>query len=202
MFNKIIEDYSFLKNLDENTKYIIINSLITKKFDMGYTLIKEGQACAGFSFIKLSNGDTCYLSMSCLISDELYPAYAEVTNPVEIAFIPTSIFNKYIYNTIDFQKYLFENLYSKFNSVLNVLEEVAFLNIDTRIAKYFINISKEANNTKFLYLTHEKIAKEVGTSREVVSRMLTNFKNKDIISIQRGKITVLDFKKLNSIANL
>lgn len=48
MFNKIIEDYSFLKNLDENTKYIIINSLITKKFDMGYTLIKEGQACAGF----------------------------------------------------------------------------------------------------------------------------------------------------------
>ena len=56
--------------------------------------------------------------------------------------------------------------------------------------------------TKFLYLTHEKIAKEVGTSREVVSRMLTNFKNKDIISIQRGKITVLDFKKLNSIANL
>ncbi len=182
MFNKIIEDYSFLKNLDENTKYIIINSLITKKFDMGYTLIKEGQACAGFSLIlsgeirvfkisekgrevtlyKLSKGDTCYLSMSCLISD----------------------------------------LYSKFNSVLNVLEEVAFLNIDTRIAKYFINISKEANNTKFLYLTHEKIAKEVGTSREVVSRMLTNFKNKDIISIQRGKITVLDFKKLNSIANL
>lgn len=222
MFNKIIEDYSFLKNLDENTKYIIINSLITKKFDMGYTLIKEGQACAGFSLIlsgeirvfkisekgrevtlyKLSKGDTCYLSMSCLISDELYPAYAEVTNPVEIAFIPTSIFNKYIYNTIDFQKYLFENLYSKFNSVLNVLEEVAFLNIDTRIAKYFINISKEANNTKFLYLTHEKIAKEVGTSREVVSRMLTNFKNKDIISIQRGKITVLYFKKLNSIANL
>ena len=48
MFNKIIEDYSFLKNLDENTKYIIINSLITKKFDMGYTLIKEGLACAGF----------------------------------------------------------------------------------------------------------------------------------------------------------
>ena len=51
-------------------------------------------------------------------------------------------------------------------------------------------------------MTQEKIAQELGTSREVVSRMLADFKNKDILTSQRGKITILDFEKLNSVTKL
>ena len=221
-FDDLALIYPFLNILDDENKKIVNSSLIIKDFDPDYTLIHEGASCLGFSLIikgsirvyKLSNkgrevtlyklysGDTCYLSMSCMLSNKSYPAFAEVLEQTKIAFIPSNIFNKYIYNTVEFQKYIFNNLYSKFNEIINVLEEVAFESIDTRVAKYLILTSKNSNNSKFLYLTQEKIAQEVGTSREVVSRMLTNFKNKKILTSQRGKLTILDFEKLSAIAKL
>ncbi|MGL5346995.1 MAG: Crp/Fnr family transcriptional regulator [Peptostreptococcaceae bacterium] len=222
LWNTLVDIYPFLKNLDNESKNIIESSLIIKNFDADYTLMYEGSSCLGFSLIikgtirvykisdkgrevtlyKLSSGDTCYLSMSCILSNKSYPAFAQVIEPVTIAFIPSTIFNNFIYNTLDFQKYIFNNLYMKFNEVVNVLEEVAFESIDTRIAKYLLNTSRNTNNSKYLYLTQEKIAQELGTSREVVSRMLTDFKNKDIVTSNRGKITILDFNKLFSITNL
>lgn len=221
-WSSLVDIYPFLKNLDDSSKDIVKSSLIIRDFDTDYTLMHEGSSCLGFSLIikgsirvykisdkgrevtlyKLSSGDTCYLSMSCILSNKSYPAFAQVVEPVTIAFIPNSIFNKYLYNTLDFQKYIFNNLYMKFNEVVNVLEEVAFDSIDTRIAKYLLNTSLNTNNSKYLYLTQEKIAQEVGTSREVVSRMLSDFKNKDIITSNRGKITILDFDKLYSITKL
>ncbi len=222
IWNELCNVYPFLKDVNDDAKEIIKASLIVKKLDVDYTLMQEGSSCLGFSLItkgsirvyklsdkgrevtlyKLSSGDTCYLSMSCMLSSQAYPAFAEVIEPCTIVFIPSSIFNKYIYNTIEFQKYIFTNLYNKFNEVINVLEEVAFASIDTRLAKYLLQTSQNANNSKFLYLTQERIAQEVGTSREVVSRMLTDFKNKDILTSQRGKITILDFDKLYNISKL
>ncbi|MGL5314953.1 MAG: Crp/Fnr family transcriptional regulator [Peptostreptococcaceae bacterium] len=222
IWNELEKIYPFLDCLDDNKKEIIKSSLIIKNYETDYTLIHEGASCIGFSLIvkgairvyklsdkgrevtlyKLSSGDTCYLSMSCMLSNKSYPAFAEVIEPTTVAFIPSSIFNSFIYDTLDFQKYIFVNLYNKFNDVVNVLEEVAFESIDTRIAKYLLQTSRNSNNSMYLYLTQEKIAQEVGTSREVVSRMLTDFKNKDILTSSRGKITIQDFDKLSSLTKL
>lgn len=222
IWNDLINLYPFLDVLESDTKELIKNSLIIKNFKSDYTLIHEGASCLGFSLIlngvirvyklsdkgreatlyKLESGDTCYLSMSCMLSNESYPAFAEVLEPTKIAFIPSSIFNKYIYNTLNFQKYMFKNLYSKFNEVVGVLEEIAFERIDVRIAKYLLLTSQKTNNSKFIYITQEKIAQELGTSREVVSRILTDFKNKDILTAKRGKITILDFDNLKSFSTL
>lgn len=222
VWNDLISLYPFLDKLDKNSQDVIKDSLIVKRFDNEYTLIHEGASCLGFSLIlkgtirvyklsdkgreatlyKLNPGDTCYLSMSCIISEKSYPAFAEILESATIVFIPSSIFKEFVYNTLDFQKYIFKNLYNKFNDVLDVLEEIAFERIDVRVAKYLLSTSQKTNNSKFIYLTQEKIAQELGTSREVVSRMLTDFKNKEIITSQRGKITILDFEKLNSISNL
>lgn len=222
IWNELEKIYPFLECLDDNKKEIIKSSLIVKNYETDYTLIHEGASCIGFSLIikgtirvyklsdkgrevtlyKLSSGDTCYLSMSCMLSNKSYPAFAEVIEPTTVAFIPSSIFNSFIYDTLDFQKYIFGNLYNKFNDVVNVLEEVAFESIDTRIAKYLLQTSRNSNNSMYLYLTQEKIAQDIGTSREVVSRMLTDFKNKDILTSSRGKITIQDFNKLNSLTKL
>lgn len=221
-WNELIYIYPFFNTLDEETKSIIKDSLIIREFDSDYTLIYESSSCLGFSLIisgsirvyklsdkgrevtlyKLEEGDTCYLSISCMLTNEHFPSFAEVIEPAVIAFIPSSIFNKHVYNTLEFQKYMFKNLYTKFNNVLKVLEEVAFESVDIRIAKYLLLTSQKTNNSKYLYLTQEKIAQELGTSREVVSRMLTDFRNKGILISSRGKISILDFDKLNSIAKL
>ena len=134
--------------------------------------------------------------MSCMLTNEVYPAFAETIEPTTIVFIPNDVFNKYIYSTLDFQKYMVTNLFAKYTEIINLLEEIAFDRMDVRISKYLIEISKKANNSNFLYLTQERIAQELGTSREVVTRILTDFKNKDIITTQRGKITITDRENL------
>ncbi|MDO7205886.1 Crp/Fnr family transcriptional regulator [Paraclostridium bifermentans] len=140
--------------------------------------------------------------MSCMLSNEVFPAFAEVIEPTKIIFIPTDIFNKYIYNTLDFQKYMVSNLFTKYTEVINLLEEIAFERMDVRVSKYLLDISKRTNNSDYLYLTQEKIAQELGTSREVITRLLTDFKNKDIITSQRGKITIINRDKLIHLSQL
>lgn len=213
--------YGFLNDLSLEAQELIKSSLIVKNFDVDESLIREGEQCLGFSLIldgvirvyrisdkgkevtlyRLSKGDTCYLSMSCMISDKSYPAFAEVVEPAKIAFIPMSLFNNYIYNNLDFQKYLVKNLFGKYYGLINLLEEITFERMDSRIAKYLINTSSLTNNSNYIYLTQEKIAQELGTSREVVTRILTDFKNKDLIKAQRGKITIIDRDTLESMSN-
>lgn len=214
--------YEFLNSLNLHEQEMIKSSLMVKSFDVYESLIREGEQCVGFSLIlegvirvyrisdkgkevtlyRLSKGDTCYLSMSCMISDKSYPAFAEVVEPTKIAFIPMSLFNTYIYNNLEFQKYLVRNLFGKYYGLINLLEEITFDRMDSRIAKYLISTSNLTNNSDYLYLTQEKIAQELGTSREVVTRILTDFKNKDLIKAQRGKITIIDRDKLESMSNL
>ena len=86
--------------------------------------------------------------------------------------------------------------------VINLLEEIAFERMDVRVSKYLLDISKRTNNSDYLYLTQEKIAQELGTSREVITRLLTDFKNKDIITSQRGKITIINRDKLIHLSQL
>ncbi|MEG0664755.1 MAG: helix-turn-helix domain-containing protein, partial [Clostridia bacterium] len=79
---------------------------------------------------------------------------------------------------------------------------ITFDSMDVRISKYLIDASTKINNSNFLYLTQERISQELGTSREVVTRILMDFKNKDIITTQRGKITIINREKLNYISQL
>lgn len=137
-----------------------------------------------------------------MITNSYYPAFAEVMEPTTIVFIPTDIFQRYIYNTLDFQKYMVSNLFQKYKDVIKVLEEIAFERMDVRVSKYLLELSQNINNSNYLYLTQERIAQELGTSREVITRILTDFKNKEIISTQRGKITIIDRDKLNHISKL
>lgn len=222
VLKELCSTYNFIDKLDESVKKLIESRLIIEDFDTNSEIITRGEQCRGFSLIlkgvvrvykisdkgkevtlyKLSNGDTCYLSISCMLSNEAFPAFAEVVEPTKIVFIPIDIFNRYIYNTIDFQKYMVSNLFNKYTEVINLLEEIAFERMDVRISKYLLDVSKNTNNSDFLYLTQEKIAQELGTSREVVTRILTDFKNKDIISTQRGKITITNRDKLIHLSQL
>lgn len=222
VFNKLCNTYSFIDNLDESIKSILKSSLVVENFDSNYQIMAKGGQCRGFSLIlegtirvykisdkgkevtlyKLSSGDTCYLSISCILTNETYPAFAEVVDKTKIVFIPNDIFNKYIYNSLNFQKYMVNNLFTKYTEVINLLEEITFDSMDVRISKYLIDASRKINNSNFLYLTQERISQELGTSREVVTRILMDFKNKDIITTQRGKITIINREKLNYISQL
>ena len=93
---------------------------------------------------------------------------------------------------------MFLILYQRDSSdVITTVEEIAFKSVDIRIAEKLMHLLSEKGN--LLELTHNDLARDIGTSREVVSRILKDFEARGIIQISRGSIKVLDIVKLKAL---
>lgn len=216
ILSKLAGDYEFLNALDEKAKEAISHHLRINDYEAGYKLINSGQACLGFSFIlkgilrvyrindegrevtlyKLKQGDSCFLTTLCILSDEENYAFVEVEEDATLAFIPMEIFKEYILEDKAYLKYIFKNLYGKFDHVINALEKITFDSIEKRIIHYLKQAAKKTSGIAIIYTTHEKIAIDIGSSREVVSRTLKNLEKSGIIELARGKIKILNISTL------
>ena len=100
------------------------------------------------------------------------------------------LFKKYLLNNTGFLKYIFKNLYIKFEDVVEGLQKVTFDSIENRIIDYFNTTMSNNNGSKIIYTTHERIAADIGSSREVVSRSLKSLEKRGIVELGRGKIKI------------
>lgn len=140
-------------------------------------------------------GDSCVLTTSCLLSGESYPAEA-VTEQESTAFvIPVKAFQKCLGESNFFQKFVFSNFASRLSTILNRIEQVVFSPIDLRLSKLLL-----AYNVKLISKTHQDLAAELGTAREVVSRHLKNFESKGWILLRRGIVEIIDPAALEKLS--
>jgi CRP/FNR family transcriptional regulator len=82
---------------------------------------------------------------------------------------------------------------------MEIVDEVAFHRMDRRVASFLLNRSKLQNPIK---ITHQEIANEIGSSREVISRLLEDFSNHELVRLSRGEIQILDFEGLKNYLTL
>ncbi len=143
----------------------------------------------------LEKGEGCILTASCILSKKNFPAISIADENVEVLIIPSQVFRDWMDKYESWRDYIFELLSKRLALVISVVEEVAFKRMDTRIAEYLIsNIPQDSSQLK---VTHHQIADELGTSREVVSRILKDMENDKIISLLRGSIKINDIGRLN-----
>ena len=148
----------------------------------------------------LDRGDSCIMTASCIISQKVFPAFAIAETEVEAFIIPANNLRAWVkYNPI-WQEYIFGILAQRLANVIEIVEEVAFRRLDCRIASYLVNNSD--NKLKTVQITHEVIAQELGSSREVISRILKTFEKQEILSLSRGKIELKNWSELEKIAQL
>ncbi|CUN53836.1 DNA-binding transcriptional dual regulator Crp [Turicibacter sanguinis] len=188
MLDGLMSDYPFLKMLDEEALAIIERNLVQKKVQAGELLINGEEACWGFSFIKsgvlrvyrlndegrevtlyrLRKGDSCFMTVICALTQNNTHAYVRVEEDSELVILPMLLFEKYLMNHPVYLQFVFKNLYEKFLSVIQVVENVTFNSIEQRVIDYLQQLSRGG----LLYRTHEQIAFDIGSTREVVSRTL------------------------------
>ena len=209
--SEVLIRYPFLKEMDKEELNYILDRLIINHYKVGDKIFSNRQTCSGLSLImtgrirvyklgtdgkeitlyRLNPGDNCFNTILCALTDSDDKSFAEVEENSEVAIIPMDLFKKYILNNNYFLKYIFKNLYDKFENVVEGLEKVTFDSIEDRILKYFKEKIKDNNTNTIIYTTHEKLAYEIGSSREVVSRKLKELEKRNIIELTRGKIKVL-----------
>jgi CRP/FNR family transcriptional regulator len=147
---------------------------------------------------RVSSGESCPLTTACLMAHEQYVAEAIAETSVRGVIIPRGIFDTLMVQSSDFRRFLFAAFSHRMMSLFRLIEDVAFARVDIRLAQKLIAL---ANDDGTLAFTHQQLASELGTAREVVSRQLNEFQRRGWVAAGRGSITLTDRDALVHLAN-
>jgi CRP/FNR family transcriptional regulator len=141
-------------------------------------------------------GQSCVLTTSCLLSGEPYPAEGVVESDVTALAVGKREFYAALNESPEFRQFVFTNLGKRFARVISRMSEVAFGSIDRRLARALLNNQVSGSR---IVLTHQDLASEMGTAREVVSRRLKKFEAHGWLRLGRGYIEILNQNALDGL---
>lgn len=214
--DEILDALPFLKGIEQagirELQRFGIFSLIPKN----QFITMEGDSCQFFSFVlsgkikvyktaengreitlyRLEKGQSCILTASCILSNKKFPAISFSEEAVGVISIPSPLFLEWVGKYDFWRNYVFNLLSERLSAIISVVEEIAFRNVDIRLAQHLINITNV--NKDEIKTTHQLIAGDIGTSREVVSRLLKDFEEEGILILSRGSIKIIDYPSLNA----
>ncbi|MFO7542970.1 MAG: Crp/Fnr family transcriptional regulator [Thiobacillus sp.] len=144
---------------------------------------------------RIQAGESCIVSTSCLMGEALYPARGQAVTDVVLAALPHEFFDTLIADHPPFRHYVFGLFSERLALMMQRVEDVAFRSLTRRLAALMLSLSEGSLET-----THEKLAAQIGASREAVSRALKKLEDAGCISLARGHIAVADRARLSSEA--
>jgi CRP/FNR family transcriptional regulator, anaerobic regulatory protein len=205
----IIRAFPFLREVPETSRSRIAAQAVRKTLTHKDVLVRDGKECAYLPFVlrgalrvykssttgreltfyRIEKGESCILTATCILSNGLFPAVAEAEGATEVLLVPSALLLHLVDTSPAVRNFVFAQFSRRLESALTLVEEVAFHHIDARIAALLLREAGADSGT--VRRTHSAIADELGTSREVVSRILKDFESAGIVSIARGSIRVL-----------
>jgi CRP/FNR family transcriptional regulator len=158
---------------------------------------KLGESGREITLYRVEPGDSCILTASCIMSGVAFPAFVATETEVEAIVIPPAILRRWVNQYDVWNEFLWAMLATRFAEVLSLVEEVAFQRVDKRTAEYLLQSAGADGKIK---KTHQDISSDIGTSREVVSRILKDFEHKGLITLSRGEIHTENLSELRRAA--
>jgi len=211
-----LESFPPLLQLEPNARDILTKSARIIEAPIGTIGYREGQNCgayvmrlAGQSRVykmstsgreillyRVAAGETCVITTTCLLGGSDYPASTVVEEPIRDVIIPAAAFNQLMVDSPVFRRFVMTNYGALISDLIVLLDEVAFHSLDVRLAKLLLDAGSAT-----ISRTHQLIADELGTAREVVSRQLKRFEKKGWVMLGRGHVEIADRPKLETLAN-
>lgn len=135
----------------------------------------------------IGSGGSCVLTTSCLFSRSPYPAEGVTETALQAIAIPAKVFDRVLSTSAVLRRFVFHSYGERLSRLISLVQQIAFERIDVRLARYLLR-----NADEHLSLTHQNIAEELGTAREVVSRHLKDFESQRWVKLGRGQISVIN----------
>ena len=182
----------------------------------GTQLFSERQPCAGFPLLlsgsikvvksaptgrelllyRVAPGGSCVISSSCLLGHTAYTAHGIAEVPVQMLVLPAVRFESLMATNASFRDFVFHLLADRMVELMQLIEAVAFQRLDQRLAKLLLGKSEP------IQITHQTLADELGSVREIISRMLKAFSEQGLVVLGREQISVSDRAGLQQIAGI
>jgi CRP/FNR family transcriptional regulator, anaerobic regulatory protein len=148
---------------------------------------------------RLDAGDSCVLTTSCLFGHASYPAEGIAETDVTALTISAGPFHRVIQSSRHFREFVFSSFSSHLGSLIALVEEVAFGRLDIRLARHLLSYDSDGER---LQTTHQQLAAELGSAREVISRQLKEFETRGWLKLSRGSIELVDINALNNLSDM
>lgn len=210
----------FLARLSENDRRLIAAAGLKSSFEKGETILSREKECNGLivvesgqlrAFFELEDGkeltlyrllagDICILSASCVLKNITFEVTLEVEKSGSVYFIPAALLGSLSERESAVKQFTMELVSERFSEVMWVMEQMVTKNMGQRVAAFLLE-QTNLEGSQILTITHDTIAKNLGTAREVVSRVLKYMENDGVIELSRGKITITQAKKLQEISH-
>lgn len=146
---------------------------------------------------RVEPGDTCVLTTSCLLSGDAYPAHAVTETPVEVQILPAAAFQALLDRSEGFRRFVFTSLGHRLTTVIQRFEAQTDRAILPRLARHLLDACPTSGAVSG---THQQLASELGTAREVISRRLKDLEADGYVRLERGRIELTDPTALERIA--
>lgn len=146
---------------------------------------------------RVRKGESCILTTSCLIAGNHYPAEGLTETAVTALAIPGSVFHQVMNQSESFRTFVMGNFSYRMADLLSLIEDVTFRRLDSRLAAKLIQLADQHTQ---LSITHQALAVELGSAREVISRVLKDFERRGWIELGRGTISLRDYPELEALA--
>ena len=210
--------FQFIKQCAPSFRELFYREAQYAELPASASVCEEGQHCSHLAMLldgtarvyKLSSsgrevtlyrifaGESCVLTASCIMNDDAFPAIAVTETPVRAILISPDRVLDWFCREPQWQRFIFGLLSHRLSDIISVVEEVAFKRIDVRLAEQFSRTLASGETT--LKKTHAELAADLGSSREVISRILRDFTDRGLISTHRGHIDIHDQAAIDQLA--
>jgi len=163
-----------------------------------YQLAESGRE---ITLYRVGPGECCILTTSCIMSRQGFPAIAVCEQDLQALLVPAPQVDEWMGRFAQWRRFVWTMMSDRLSSVLCLLEEVAFRRVDERIIRHLLQLLRQQAQPQ-LSLTHQRIADDVGTSREVVSRILKDLEQRRLLSLGRGQVRIDDAHGLQALLAL
>lgn len=213
------QTFPFWEDLSEADRESLIRSSYPVNFKKG-THIHDGNECTGVILVRSGNlrlyllssegkevtlyrlygGDVCVLSASCVLDAITFDVSVDAEEDSECVVVGSCVLEELSRRIPRVKLFIMEVALSRFSDVMWVMQQILFMSMDKRLAIFLLDESAKTGSDT-IKLTHEQIAKYMGSAREVVTRMLKYFSAEGMLSATRGEgIKLLDKKRLRALA--
>lgn len=204
--DRLLAAFPALSSLTAEHRQTLAGAVHVRKAPPGQVVFSEGAACEAFLMVlsgvvkvrkcsesgreillyRVEPGQTCVLTTACLMTDGPYGAEGVTETAIEAAALPAGAFTRLMDQAPPFRRFVFSAYATRVADLLMLIEEVAFGRVDSRIAQVLLAHAQDGVWTG----THQDLAVELGTAREVISRQLKEFERRGWVALARGRVTL------------
>jgi CRP/FNR family transcriptional regulator len=215
MISEVFQQNPYLKSLEPEARKELNEYARIHHIKKNTIISRPGSGCGSFPLVisgeirvyehdaggreitlyRIEPGESCVLTITCIVSESDFPAYAVTEKHSEIISIPAPVFRRWVREYASWQNYVFFLMNRRFKELINVVNEITFRRVDHRLYEYLIHSFKKEKRT-IIEKSHNEVANEIGTAREVVTRMLKDLRHEGILELERKKIILKDVETL------